>query len=228
MQTKSRWSLLIAPAFIGASGLAMAEDGMGNQGRFFGKLYGGPSLLGNQKIQQTGVAAAGATSDASFDTGYAFGGAAGYYFTENLATELAWDYRNNSLDKADFGGGTNFAEGDYASNIFFLNGYYHFNPVMASKFRPYLGAGIGFVEEIDIDLKAAGGAETSYSQSGKIAPQLIAGTSYALSKDWDLNADVRYMKVSGIDFKDEKGGVAKLKNVDYDPVTLTVGITYKF
>jgi outer membrane protein W len=219
--------VLLSAALFSASAPAWADGTINNQGRFFGKIYGGASMLGDQDLSQTGVAAAGAKADASFDSGWMAGAAGGYYFTDNIAAEIAWDYRSNGLDKANFGGGTNFSEGDFASNIFFVNGYYHFNPVMNSKFRPYVGAGLGFVEEIDIDLETAGGVETSYTNDGEVAYQLIAGASYGLTNDWDLTADVRYVRVSGIDLKNEKGA-GELKNVDYDPVSLTVGAVYKF
>jgi outer membrane protein W len=219
---------LIVATILFAGVPVLANDDINNEGRFFSKLYGGTSLLGNQSLSQTGVAAPGATSNASFDTGMAFGGAAGYYFTNNISAELAWDYRSNSLDKANFSDGTRFSDGDFASNIFFVNGYYHLDPIMNSKFRPYVGAGLGYIQEIDFDLKNASGVETSYSQDGKIAYQLIAGTSYGLNENWDLTADIRYMRADSIDLKRESGGTAELRNVDYDPVSLTLGAVYKF
>jgi outer membrane protein W len=227
MKFKLAGALMIA-TILSAGGPAWAEDSMSNEGKFFGKLYGGTSMLGDQSISQTGVAAAGATSKASFDTGMLVGGAAGYYLTDNFSAELAWDYRSNGLTKANFSDGTNFNDGDFASNIFFVNGFYHLDPVMNSKFRPYVGAGLGYVQEIDFDLKNASGVETSYSQDGKIAYQFIAGTSYGLTENWDLTADVRYMRTDSINLKRETGGTAELRNVDYDPVSLTVGAVYKF
>ncbi len=225
MKSKFYSFVLGAAIFLSASP-SKAENLVSNEGRFFGKLYSGSSILGDQNLSQTGVATAGATGDASFDTGWMAGAAVGYYFTDNIAAELAWDYRSNGLNKANFSDGKNFNEGDFASNIFFLNGYYHFNPVLNSRFRPYLGTGLGFVEEIDMDLKS-NGVETSYSNDGELAYQFIAGTSYSLTKNWDLTADVRYMRVDGITLKNEKG-TGELRNVDYDPVSLTVGAVYKF
>jgi opacity protein-like surface antigen len=66
---------------------------------------------------------------------------------------------------------------------------------------------------IDIDLENAGGVETSYSQDGEIAYQLIAGTSYGLTENWDLTADVRYVRVDSINLKRETGGTAEMRNV---------------
>lgn len=215
---------LLSTTFLIFSGSAIAQDS--NEGRFYGKIYGGVNVLGDESYNQTGVATAGATGDSSFDTGMMAGAAAGYFFTDNIAAEIAWDYRRNDSDSNTFSDGTNFSSGDYASNIFFLNGYYHFNPVMKSKFRPYLGAGLGYVQEIDLDLEA-GGVETSYSSDGEVAAQLIAGTSYALTKSWDLTADVRYVRAWGMDLKQENG-TSQINDIDYDPVSVTFGAVYKF
>ena len=219
----------LACALLGATFLllgvpAVAQDS--NEGRFYGKIYGGANFLGDESYDQTGVVTAGATGDSSFDTGMMAGAAAGYFFTDNITAEIAWDYRRNDSDNNIFSDGTNFSSGDYASNIFFLNGYYHFDPVMKSKFRPYLGAGLGYVQEIDLDLEA-GGVETSYSSDGELAVQLIAGASYALTKNWDLTADVRYVRARGMDLKQENG-TGQIKDIDYDPVSVIFGAVYKF
>ena len=205
---------------------SLADDRLSNEGRWYGKIYSGASFLGDESFNQTGVATAGATGDGSFDTGWGAGAAAGYFFTDNLAMELAWDYRSNDNDSIDFSDGANFSEGNYASNIFFLNGYYHFDPIQQSKFRPYIGGGLGFIEEIDLDLEA-GGTETSYSADGEFAAQLIAGTSYAINGNWDINADVRYVRAWGMDLKNEDGA-GEIKDIDYDPVSVMAGVTYKF
>ena len=46
-----------------------------------------------------------------------------------------------------------FDDGNYASNIFFLNGYYHFTP--SGKWESYVSAGLLLVQEVDIDLERA-------------------------------------------------------------------------
>lgn len=200
---------------------AFAND----SGKWYGKLYGGYSILGDQTINQTGVAATGAIGKNENDSGFLAGGSVGYHYSNNLSAELAWDYITNDATNK-FSDGTNFNDGDFSSSIFFLNGRYTFDPVMQAKFRPYLGAGIGYVEEIDMDLNA-GGVETSYSQDGEIAYQLMAGASYPISERIDLDAGVRYVRVDSINLKRE-GGTGELRNVDYDPLLFTVGASYRF
>lgn len=205
--------------------LAKAND-VKNETKFFGKIYVGSNMLNDKKISQTGVASSGAIGDFSFSSGWIAGGALGYYFTNNLATEIGWDYRTNELNKANFSDGKNFNEGDFASNILFLNNYYNFNPIIKNKLRPYVGLGLGFVEEIDIDLNS-GGIENSYSSNNNLTYQLIAGVAYSLNKDWDLTTDLRYMRINNITLKNEKGA-GELRRIDYNPVSLSLGVMYKF
>lgn len=214
-------------ALIAASIIPLAQAAHAEEKNFYGKLSGGFSILGDQNFSQSGVASAGATGTGEYSGGWVAGTALGYRITDNWAAELAWDYRNNGTDKTSFSDGTSFNEGDFASNIIFLNGYYRFNPVMNTKIRPYLGAGIGWVEEIDMDLQNAGGTETSYSSENEFAGQIMAGIEYPIAQNWDFSSEIRYTNVSNINLKQENGN-GRINNVDYDPVTVAVGVTYNF
>lgn len=221
LNSKLACRALAVTCLIPLSTPAFADD----SGKWYGKLYGGYSVLGDQSMDQTGVASAGATGDSSNGGGWGAGAAVGYNYTNNLSVELAWDYITND-SKSSFSDGTNFDDGDFSSSIFFLNGFYKFDPVMDTKIRPYLGAGLGYVEEIDMDL-ASGGVENSYSSDGEFAYQLMAGASYPITDKIDFNTDIRYVRVDGVDLKNESGG-GSLRDVDYDPVIFTVGASYKF
>lgn len=221
LKTQTMAKTLAITCLIPFATPALADD----SGKWYGKLYGGYSVLGDQSIDQSGVAAPGATGDNSNGGGYMAGGAVGYNFTNNISGELAWDYITNDATNK-FSDGTNFNDGDFSSSIFFLNGLYKFDPVMDTKIRPYLGAGLGYVEEIDMDL-SSGGSETSYSTDGEFAYQLMAGASYPITDKIDFNTDIRYVRVDSLDLKNESGA-GSLRNVDYDPLILTVGASYKF
>ena len=218
---KLKLTALVALSIIPLAQAAHAEDGK----KFYGKLTGGLSVLGDQKFSQTGVAGAGATGTGDYSSGFLAGGALGYRFTDNWSTEVAWDYRNNGADKTTFSDGSSFNDGDFASALFFVNGYYRFDPVMNTKFRPYVGAGIGW-GEVDMDLQNAGGTERSYSDN-VVAGQIMAGVEYPIAQNWDLSTEVRYMNVSNMKLSQENGN-GRITNVDYDPVTVGVGLTYNF
>lgn len=219
---KIKLAALVALSIIPLTHTAHAEDN-----KFYAKLNTGVSVLGDQDFKQTGVASGGATGTGEYSSGWVGGGALGYRITDNWAAELALEYRNNGADKTKFSDGTSLNDGDFASLIAFANGYYRFDPVMNTKLRPYLGAGIGLVQEIDMDIKSTGGVENSYSASNELAGQLMAGIEYPIAQNWDLSTEIRYTKVSNIDLKQENG-TGRINNVDYDPVTVGVGLTYNF
>jgi outer membrane protein W len=200
---------------------ALADD----NGKWNVKLYGGLSTLSNQQINQTNVASVGSTGNINNGNGFMAGGSAGFNFTNNLSVELAWDYRSND-SKTNFSDGSNFSDGNFASNIFFINSRYTFDSFSQTKLRPYVGAGLGYVEEIDIDLKS-GGVERSYSKNNEIAYQFLAGASYPITEQIDLDAGLRYVLVDNIKLKSESGS-GELSKVDYDPLSLVIGLSYKF
>ncbi len=212
---------LILASSILISNFAFADD----TGKWYVKLYSGISTLSDQSTKQTDVASAGASGKIKNDSGFMAGGSVGYNYTNNLSVELAWDYRSND-SKTNFSDGSRFNDGDFASNIFFVNGRYTFDPVAQTNLRPYIGGGLGYVEEIDVDLKS-GGVERSYSKNSEMAYQFMAGITYPLTEKIDLDAGLRYVRVDNIKLKRESGS-GELRNVDYDPLSFAVGLSYKF
>ena len=114
--------------------------------------------------------------------------------------------------------------GNYASNIFFINGHYHFNG--HGDWQPYVGAGLGWIQEIDIDLEQ-NGVETSLSGDGDIGYQLFAGADYKLDEQWSMGFELRYGSTTGIDLKGE-GNNGRYRDLDYQPTTLQIGLTYRY
>jgi len=69
--------------------------------------------------------------------------------------------------------------------------------------------------------------EYSYSKKNEMAYQFMTGITYALSKKIDLDAGLRYVRVDNFNLKRENGS-GELRNVDYDPLSLAIGLSYKF
>jgi len=135
---------------------------------------------------------------------------------------------NHSLDTLRAGNTTLARDGDFASNIFLINGLRRFPS--GGAWTPYVGAGIGWVQEIDIDIKpSAGGATRGYSAGSEFAYQLIAGVEYALSPQWRLTADTRWLRVGSVRLDNEvanAGGTAG--PLTYNPFSVQVGVRYSF
>jgi outer membrane autotransporter protein len=195
---------------------------------FYVTAYGQYSRVGSSTFTESGGSGAGAGLSAEFGRGLGLGGDIGYRYGNGWAAEVEWNYRSHGLKSLRQGGNGLASDGDFASNTLLVNGVRRF--VSLSPWTPYLGAGIGWVQEIDIDIKpAAGGATRSYSAGNKTAFQLIAGVEYALTPNWRLTGDARWLRVGAVAMDNETGNSGgSVRSLDYNPFSVQVGIRYSF
>lgn len=194
-----------------------------SQGWFL-RAYGGYSHLSDIDADSRGIIDGNSKADIDLDGGFAAGAGVGYRYGPNWAVELAWEYRSNDSE-TDLGGLQNYPDGNLASSTFYLNGYYHFST--AGAWEPYVGAGVGWLQEVDIDLEG-NGPERSYSGDGDVGFQVFAGANYALSERWALQAEVRYASFTDLDLEGEGRAQGKFSSLDYQPLTAQLGIQYRF
>ena len=163
------------------------------------------------------------TSDINLDSGINMGLGLGYNYGNNFAVELFWEYRSNDSSTlvADI---ANYSDGNYASSIIALNGIYEFDS--SGDWTPYVGAGLTWAQEIDIDLEE-NNVERSLSADGDTGFQIFAGTNYKLTDNWDAQFEVRYGSITGIDLAGENT-TDTMTGLDYETTTLQVGFSYKF
>jgi outer membrane protein W len=199
------------------------SNAFADSGSYFIKPVFGLSNLSDTNGQAKGIGQSDGETRVTLDNGFNAGLGFGYNYDENFSVELFWEYRSNG-SQTRLADNTFFEDGNYASNIFFFNGYYFFNT--QSDWQYFAGAGLGWVQEIDIDLETNGN-ELSYSGSGDIAMQVFAGLNYTVSENVRANIEVRVGKVSIDPLKGEKtmGSISKL---DYTPSTLQIGFTWLF
>ena len=195
---------------------------------FYVTLYGQYNQLGSSTFTESGALGAGSGLSAEFGRGRGFGGDIGYRFGNGWAVEAEWNYRSHSLKSLRQGGASLARDGDFASNTLLINGLRRF--ASNSPWTPYVGAGVGIVQEIDIDIKsAAGGADRSYSASGKAAFQLIAGVEYTITPTWRLTADARWLRVGSVQLDNESGnGGGSVRSLRYNPLSVQFGVRYIF
>lgn len=163
------------------------------------------------------------SADISLDGGFTAGAGIAYHYSERLAVQFAWEYRSNDSEVL-LANGQRFTEGNYASNLFFLNGLYYLQPI--SGFTPYVGAGLSWIQEVDIDLERDGN-EQSYSGDGEIGLQLLAGLSYDFAQHWSFAGELRVADNSDISLEGE-GVAGEFSGLSYDPVTVQLGVNYNF
>ena len=156
------------------------------------------------------------------ESGFATGLGLGYQYNPNLAVEIFWEYRTNDSDSQLVD--NTIYSGNYASNVFYLNGYYYFDS--ESDWSTYVGAGIGWVQEIDLDWEV-GSMEESYSSDGDSSFQVFAGTQYKLTEQWDFQLELRYGNASSINMNNEISDIP-LNGLDYKTTTVQLGFVYNF
>jgi outer membrane autotransporter protein len=214
---------LLCASLMPAAALAQVEP----KG-FYVTLYGQYSRIGSSTFNESGALGAGNGLRAEFGSGAGFGGDFGWRYGNGWAAEVEWNYRSHSLDAVRLGGANLARDGDFASNTLMINGLRRF--ATKSAWTPYLGAGLGWVQEIDIDVTpATGGGERSYSTDGKFAFQLIAGVEYTLTPRWRLTADARWLRVGSVQMGNEAGNPGgSAGSLTYNPFSVQIGVRYSF
>ncbi len=91
----------------------------------------------------------------------------------------------------------------------------------------YVGAGLGYVQEIDLDLEESG-LERSYSDSGDTVVNFMLGFDYALTPDISVNAELRIARAQSVDLPAEVNVSGSAGDLEYSPSTLGHGIKWRF
>lgn len=191
---------------------------------FYIKPMLGVSQISDQNFTVQGSQGLDGNANASASSGIAAGLGIGYQITPSFSTELYWEYRSNDTDTNIDNVETSFT-GNYASSIVYLNGYYHV--IQNQDWGMYVGAGFGYVQEIDLDLEESG-LERSFSDSGDTLLNLMLGFDYGLTSNVSLNAELRLAKTQSVDLSAEENVSGSATDLAYSPSTLAVGIKWRF
>lgn len=214
---------LLCASLMPAAAIAQADS----KG-FYATIYAQQSRIDASNFTESGAMGAGSGLRAEFGTGLGFGGDIGYRYGNGWASEIEWNYRSHALNALRQGSSKLTRDGDFASNILLINGLRRFS--MGGGWTPYVGAGIGWVQEIDIDMTPSNaGAERGYSAGSKSAFQLIGGVEYELTPRWRLTADARWLRVGSVRLDNELGNPGgSASPLKYNPISVQVGLRYSF
>lgn len=188
------------------------------------KPYVGISQMGDISGDFTNIDGLSGDIDVELDSGFTAGLAAAYRYNANYSAEIGWEYRSNDSETT-LADTSVFDDGNYASNIFYLNGYYHFSP--RGNWEPYLGAGLVLVQELDLDLER-GGTELSLTSDGDVGFQFFGGATYRWTENWLINTELRIGSVTGIELEGESGTTGSIDELDYQTRTFQLGLSYQF
>jgi len=211
--------LLIISALLTLSSTAIADTT-----KWFTRPYVGLSQMSNLSAEFNNIDGLSGDANITLDGGFTAGIGLGYRYDQSIAIEFGWEYRSNEsgVILADT---STFDEGNYASNIFYLNG--HYTLAEHGPWQPYIGAGLTWAQEIDIDLER-NNEERSYSGDGELGYQLFAGINYDMAKHWKLQPEFRYSSITDLALSGEDNTAGGFSRIDYKTITLQVGLVFEF
>ncbi|MFK8028823.1 MAG: outer membrane protein [Gammaproteobacteria bacterium] len=198
----------------------VADDRQG----FYASGSVGVGFLGSENLSYQDSAVS-STEEADFNPSFTGGGAIGYYLKENIRLEGEVMYRRNEMEALTIDGIGASTEGDFASLGFGLSALYDFRPVMNDRLSFYAGAGVVFVQEIDIDFEVDGN-EIEF-ETDETGFQLQFGGRYDVNERVFIDAGIRYLAVSGakLEFPADS---SRTVEADYSPVSLMIGAGWRF
>ena len=148
---------------------AAAQDEAG----FYASAYGGVPAAPSTSFSEFRPTGPGVGGTAKFGGGLGFGAAVGRRFGNGWAVELALDERGNYLRRV---GGVE-VDGNIFSELVLLNAYYRF-PARGAL-RPFIGAGLGYVMALDIDVDRNGSEQNIHVKAA-----WVYKPSWASSTAW--------------------------------------------
>ena len=162
--------------------------------------------------------ARGANARVELDTGVALTFAVGAEISPQVRGEIEYSFRNADGDKVKSDVGSVDLTGfDADTHAMMFNGYYDFSP--DSKWRPYLGGGIG-VSWVNIEGNGLG-VTVDTTSDAEFSYQVMAGISHVCSESITTSLGYRYFGYSDPTFDN-------VANASYDTHALELGLRYSF
>lgn len=198
----------------------MAEEAGERSGPYI-EFFGGVNFVPDEDFSASGSAEF-RDGEASFESGFVTGLAAGYRLNSQFAMELEYAYRSNDVDEVVDGDVQVVSGGDLASVGVFANAYYF--PPLSEQIFPYVGLGFGFMQEIDADLDIPGTEGQRDLEDSGVAWQAMLGVEVPLPSSWFLTAEGRFTAAPGPEISNDAGSY----DFDYNNLSLTFGVGYQF
>ena len=213
-------SALLAACLAAGPAIASADD----DAHLYATANFGANFMSDQSVRLSGDGPT-QSGDASLGSGLLAGAAVGRAFSRSFRAEAEFVYQSVDHDGVRLTGGGSLPSGNFASTALALNGLYSFNLFGREEVRTYVGLGVAWLTEVDIDFEQ-GGQELSYSGDG-FGVQLLAGARYEFGERWFLDAGLRYLSAGEVTMDGEGAATGRVR-ADYEPWSATVGVGWRF
>jgi opacity protein-like surface antigen len=215
----------IAPAVTVAAALLAPALAQGQQGRdWYATGFAGFVTQSDQDLAFANRLVT-ASPVLKNDNGFGAGAAVGRRLGEHWRVEIEFSYQSVDHAPLTLVSGGPSGDGNYASTSVAANALYDFDLFGTPRARTYLGAGVAYLTEVDVDFESAG-RESSFSGSDT-GFQLMAGVRYDVGSRAFVDLSLRYLVASSVELDAEENATGRI-TADYEPLSLMVGFGWRF
>ncbi len=179
--------------------------------------------LGASWAHDVGATQGGLSVEAEFDTGGIASMAFGYLYGGAFRAEGEFSYMRNDISGGSVFGVSIPASGDVSTAAFMVNGY--FEMYAASRWKPFIGVGLGYARVFINDLNAVG-VNVVDDDEGVFAYQFKVGTAYEFTDSVDGTFGYRLFGTANTSFKDVTGAPFHADGLQTH--ILELGVRYRF
>jgi OOP family OmpA-OmpF porin len=174
--------------------------------------------IGANSPRDSELKSPGASQEAEFDNGLTLAGGMGYAYGNGIRAELELAVRDNDIDIINGLG----ASGDITSIALMGSLYYDFDT--GSKFKPFIGGGLGLAHIDAGRVTPTTGASINDSYNA-LAGQVAAGVSYAMTDNLDLTLAYRYFIAPKVHLENSAGTTV---DTEYRVHEIMFGVRFTF
>lgn len=208
----------LVPA-LSVSPLALADDGT-----WYVSATGGWARQTDQSARFS-VSGQDTEADIELSSGFLAGAAVGRHFGERWRIELEYMYQSVDQQGLSLPGTGLSGDGNFASTSLGANLLYDLSFAGNLPVQPWVGFGLAWLTEVDIDIESAAG-EVSFSGNG-FAPQVMAGVRFRAFESVRVDVGLRYLMARDLDLDGEGRSQGEIR-ADYAPLAVSAGVVWKF